>query len=178
MRPNNMRKEADAAKALLSIPDGDHLTMLNVFNSYKTSGLFPMRVFFHRLTRQHFSDAGDKNWCWSNYLNARALAQADNVRTQLMRTMERFEVDLLSTDDMRKYYINIRRALVCGFFMQVAHNEGGTKGAEYITVKDNQSVALHPSCGLETQPEWVIFNEFVLTTRRYIRTVTEVKGEW
>ena len=95
-----------------------------------------------------------------------------------MRTMERFDIDLVSTDDMRKYYVNIRRALVCGFFMQIAHKEGGTKGAEYITVKDNQSVALHPSCGLETQPEWVIFNEFVLTTRRYIRTVTEVKGEW
>lgn len=95
-----------------------------------------------------------------------------------MRTMERNEIDLLSTDDMRKYYVNIRRALVCGFFMQVAHKEGGTKGSDYVTVKDNQSVGLHPSCGLETQPEWVIFNEFVLTTRRYIRTVTEVKGEW
>jgi len=39
-RPNNMRKEADAAKALLSIPDGDHLSLLNVYNSYKTSKLF------------------------------------------------------------------------------------------------------------------------------------------
>lgn len=39
-------------------------------------------------------------------------------------------------------------------------------------------VALHPSCGLDTQPEWVIFNEFVLTTRPYIRTVSEVKAEW
>jgi len=92
--------------------------------------------------------------------------------------MERFEIDLLSTDDMRKYYVNIRKALVCGFFMQVAHKEGTNKGAEYLTFKDNQSVALHPSCGLETQPEWVIFNEFVLTTRPYIRTVSEVKGEW
>jgi pre-mRNA-splicing factor ATP-dependent RNA helicase DHX15/PRP43 len=31
---------------------------------------------------------------------------------------------------------------------------------------------------LDTQPEWVIFNEFVLTTRPYIRTVSEVKPEW
>lgn len=41
-----------------------------------------------------------------------------------------------------------------------------------------QVVALHPSCGLNTQPEWVLFNEFVLTTRPYIRTVTEVRPEW
>ncbi|GBE85694.1 hypothetical protein SCP_0802160 [Sparassis crispa] len=39
-------------------------------------------------------------------------------------------------------------------------------------------VGLHPSCGLETQPEWVVFNEFVLTTRPYIRTVTDVRPEW
>lgn len=41
-----------------------------------------------------------------------------------------------------------------------------------------QVVGLHPSCGLKTQPEWVIFNEFVLTARPYIRTVTEVRPDW
>jgi len=70
----------------------------------------------------------------------------------------------------------VRQALVCGFFMQVAHKEGD-KG-NYLTVKDNQVVALHPSCGLDNQPEWVMFNEFVLTTRPYIRTVTDVRPEW
>lgn len=39
-------------------------------------------------------------------------------------------------------------------------------------------VSLHPSCGLDTQPEWVLFNEFVLTARPYIRTVTEIRPEW
>jgi pre-mRNA-splicing factor ATP-dependent RNA helicase DHX15/PRP43 len=60
--------------------------------------------------------------------------------------------------------------------MQVAHKEG-EKGS-YLTVKDNQVVSLHPSCGLDTQPEWVLFNEFVLTSRPYIRTVTEIRPEW
>ena len=41
-----------------------------------------------------------------------------------------------------------------------------------------QVVNLHPSCGLDTQPEWVIFNEFVLTTRPYIRVVADVRPEW
>ena len=39
LRPNNQRKEADAAKALLTVPDGDHLTLLNVYNSYIQSNL-------------------------------------------------------------------------------------------------------------------------------------------
>lgn len=90
--------------------------------------------------------------------------------------MERFEIDSISVNDTKKLYVYIRQALVNGFFMQVAHREGEKGG--YLTVKDNQVVALHPSCGLEGQPEWVLFNEFVLTTRPYIRTVSEVKPEW
>ena len=41
-----------------------------------------------------------------------------------------------------------------------------------------QVVALHPSCGLDTQPEWALFNEFAFTTRYYIRTVTAIKPQW
>ena len=37
LRPPNQRKEADQAKALLTVPDGDHLTLMNVFNSYINS---------------------------------------------------------------------------------------------------------------------------------------------
>ncbi|EEB88679.1 hypothetical protein MPER_13348, partial [Moniliophthora perniciosa FA553] len=101
--------------------------------------------------------------------------QADNVRDQLQRDMERSEIELVSLNDEKKLYMNIRKTLVIGFFMQVAHKEG-EKG-NYLTVKDNQVVALHSSCGLDTQPEWVLFNEFVLTKRPYTRTVTDVRAE-
>jgi pre-mRNA-splicing factor ATP-dependent RNA helicase DHX15/PRP43 len=74
-----------------------------------------------------------------------------------------------------RYYDNIRRALVCGFFTQVGHLE---KAGQYLTVKDNQVVQLHPSTCLGHKPEWVLYNEYVLTTKNYIRTVIEVKPEW
>lgn len=122
------------------------------------------------------TDKHDKDWARTNYLSSHALMQADNIRAQLKRTMERFEVALVSTQDERKLYLNVRKALVCGYFMQVAHREGGR--SQYLTVKDNQVVILHPSCGLDNSPEWVIFNEFVLTTRPYVRTVTTVQPEW
>ena len=41
-----------------------------------------------------------------------------------------------------------------------------------------QIVHLHPSTGLGYKPEWVLYNEFVLTTRNFIRVVTVVKGDW
>ena len=47
-----------------------------------------------------------------------------------------------------------------------------------MTVKDNQVVQLHPSTCLDHKPEWVLYNEFVLTTKNYIRTCTDVKPEW
>ena len=50
--------------------------------------------------------------------------------------MERLELELISISDPKKLFVNIRRALVCGFFMQVAHKEG-EKG-NYLTAKDNQ----------------------------------------
>lgn len=74
-----------------------------------------------------------------------------------------------------QYYINIRKCLVAGFFMQTAHLE---KSSQYLTVKDNQSVSLHPSTCLDDKPEWVLYNEFVLTSKNYIRTCTRVSGEW
>jgi HrpA-like RNA helicase len=58
---------------------------------------------------------------------------------------------------------------------QVAHLE---RTGHYLTVKDNQVVQLHPSTCLDHKPEWVLYNEFVLTTKNYIRTVTDVKPEW
>jgi pre-mRNA-splicing factor ATP-dependent RNA helicase DHX15/PRP43 len=133
LRPNNQRKEADAAKALLTVPDGDHLTLLNVYNNYIQSKFF-FSYTLYSLTCT--PDQYDKNWAWNNYLSARALMQADNVREQLKRTMERFEVEVISLQDQKKMYMAIRQALCCGFFMQVAHKEG-EKG-NYMTVKDNQ----------------------------------------
>ncbi|KAL9709035.1 DEAH-box ATP-dependent RNA helicase prp43 [Leucoagaricus gongylophorus] len=157
IRPNNQRREADAAKEMFTVPESDHLTLLNVHNQY-------------------IINKYDRNWAWTNYLSGRALSQAENVRSQLQRIMERLDIDLVSLPDETKLFLNVRKALVCGFFMQIAHREGD-KGS-YATVKDHQVVELHPSCGLRAQPEWVLFNEFVLTTKPYIRTVTEVRGEW
>ena len=37
---------------------------------------------------------------------------------------------------------------------------------------------MHPSAVLDHKPEWVVYNEFVLTSKNYIRTVTDAKGEW
>ncbi|KAF2800918.1 P-loop containing nucleoside triphosphate hydrolase protein [Melanomma pulvis-pyrius CBS 109.77] len=161
VRPAAQRKRADEMKDLFAHPDGDHLTMLNVYHAFKRDD----------------AQENPKQWCHDHFLSYRALGQADNVRMQLKRIMERSEIDLMSTPfEDKKYYENIRRALVAGFFMQVARRDGS--GKTYTTVKDEQSVLLHPSTVLGQESEWVVYNEFVLTTKNYIRSVTAVKPEW
>jgi len=157
MRPNDAKKQADEAKMKFAHIDGDHLTLLNVYHAFKQN---------HE----------DVQWCYDNFLNLRSLKQADNVRQQLARIMDRFNLKRTSTDfNSREYYVNIRKSLVTGFFMQIAHLE---RTGHYLTVKDNQVVQLHPSTCLDHKPEWVLYNEFVLTTKNYIRTCSDVKAEW
>jgi len=124
----------------------------------------------------YVADREDTQWCYDNFVSARSLKSADNVREQLSRIMDRFNLRRSSTEFTSKdYYLNIRKALVSGFFQQVAHLE---RSGHYLTVKDNQVVQLHPSTCLDHKPEWVLYNEFVLTTKNYIRTCTDIKPEW
>lgn len=161
VRPASARKRADEMKNLFAHPDGDHLTLLNVYHAFKGPD----------------AQANPRQWCHDHFLSLRALQSADNVRLQLKRIMERSEIDLISTPfEDKKYYENIRRALVSGFFMQVAKKEAS--GKTYVTVKDDQTVLLHPSTVLGNEAEWVLYNEFVLTSKNYVRTVTGVRGEW
>eukprot|EP01116_Phalansterium_solitarium_P017382 TRINITY_DN4265_c0_g1_i1.p1 TRINITY_DN4265_c0_g1~~TRINITY_DN4265_c0_g1_i1.p1 ORF type:complete len:701 (+),score=266.70 TRINITY_DN4265_c0_g1_i1:75-2177(+) len=157
VRPAEARKQADEAKARFSHVDGDHLTLLNVYHAYKQNG-------------------DDFSWCHQNFINYRSLKAADDVRSQLARIMVKFKLPMVSTEFSSKdYYTNIRRALCSGYFMQVAHLE---RTGHYLTIKDNQVVALHPSTCLDHKPEWVLYNEFVLTSKNYIRTVIDVQPEW
>ncbi|XP_058862147.1 ATP-dependent RNA helicase DHX15 isoform X3 [Acipenser ruthenus] len=157
VRPTEAKKAADESKMRFAHIDGDHLTLLNVYHAFK---------------QNHES----VQWCYDNFINYRSLMSADNVRQQLSRIMDRFNLPRRSTEfTSRDYYINIRRALVTGFFMQIAHLE---RTGHYLTVKDNQVVQLHPSTVLDHKPEWVLYNEFVLTTKNYIRTCTDIKPEW
>ncbi|XP_041368173.1 putative pre-mRNA-splicing factor ATP-dependent RNA helicase PRP1 [Gigantopelta aegis] len=157
VRPTEAKKAADESKMRFAHIDGDHLTLLNVYHAFK-------------------QNQEDPQWCYDNFVNYRSMKSSDNVRQQLARIMDRFNLRRTSTEfTSRDYYINIRKALVMGFFMQVAHLE---RTGHYLTVKDNQVVQLHPSTVLDHKPEWVLYNEFVLTTKNYIRTVIDVKPEW
>lgn len=73
------------------------------------------------------------------------------------------------------YYTNIKKCILSGFFMQTALMQ---RAGHYLTLKDDQTVVIHPSTVIDHKPEWVLYNDFVLTSRNYIRTVLEIYPEW
>jgi pre-mRNA-splicing factor ATP-dependent RNA helicase DHX15/PRP43 len=159
LRPKDRKKEANAARDKFAHPDGDQLTLLNVYHAFKEN------------------ERRAPAWCSENFLNSRSLKSADSVRRQLENIMRRCGLALLSGDFQSiEHDVNIRKALLSGFFMQIAYKNG--KGGAYLTVKDNQMVTLHPSCNLKSSPTWVLYNEFVLTKKQYIRDCIDVQGMW
>mmetsp|Transcript_37617 Transcript_37617/g.91429 ORF Transcript_37617/g.91429 Transcript_37617/m.91429 type:complete len:723 (-) Transcript_37617:52-2220(-) len=161
LRPRETAKQADEAKAQFSHPDSDHLTLLTAYNEYD---MVP--------------DNEKRKWCWDNFISERSMISATNVRNQLLGVMKRLDVPIISSDtkgDGSFSSTDIRKALTAGMFMQVAHRK---RSGEYLTIKDNQHVFIHPSSVVNSRPEWVIFEEFALTTKNYIRTVTVTNVDW
>ena len=157
MRPKEAAKAADEAKAQFAHVDGDHLSLLNAYHAYKESG-------------------ETKDWCYDNFINFRSMQSADSVRAQLDRIMRKLGIAITGSDfSSQDYYLNIRKCLTAGLFMQVAHMQ---KNGHYLTAKDNQVVAIHPSSVLDTKSPWILFQDFVLTSRNFVRTVTAVRVEW
>jgi pre-mRNA-splicing factor ATP-dependent RNA helicase DHX15/PRP43 len=161
LRPRESAKLADEAKAQFTQTDSDHLTLLNAYAAYE---LVPV--------------GERKKWCWDNFINERSIQSAGNVRKQLLGIMRKLDIPLVTSDsrgDGSFCFMDIRKALTAGMFMQVAHRQ---RSGDYLTVKDNQIVYIHPSSVVDSRPDWVIFEEFALTTKNYIRTVTVTSVEW
>lgn len=75
-----------------------------------------------------------------------------------------------------KDYNRVRRAVCSGFF----HNAAKKDPQEgYKTLAEGTPVYIHPSSALFNRPpEWLIYNELILTTREYCHTVTAIEPKW
>ncbi|CAK7268183.1 DEAH-box ATP-dependent RNA helicase prp22 [Sporothrix epigloea] len=153
-RPKDKQQQADAKKAKFNDPHGDHLTMLNVYNSWK---------------RSRFS----KPWCQEHFLQYRVLMRAKDVRTQLERIMERYKHPIVSCGT---HTDRVRQALCAGFFRNASRKD---PHEGFKTLIEGTPVYLHPSSALfGKQAEWVIYDTLVLTTKEYMQCTTAIDAKW
>uniref|UniRef100_A0A7N8XVB8 RNA helicase n=1 Tax=Mastacembelus armatus TaxID=205130 RepID=A0A7N8XVB8_9TELE len=145
---------ADQKKAKFHQPEGDHLTLLAVYNSWKNN---------------KFSNP----WCYENFIQARSLRRAQDIRKQMLGIMDRHKLDVVSCG---KATVRVQKAICSGFFRNAAKKD---PQEGYRTLIDQQVVYIHPSSALfNRQPEWVVYHELVLTTKEYMREVTTIDPRW
>ncbi|TRZ09063.1 hypothetical protein HGM15179_018038 [Zosterops borbonicus] len=152
-RPKDKVLHADSARVAFSVPGGDHLVLLNVYNQWVASG--------HSL-----------QWCYEHFVQARSLRRARDVRDQLQGLMERVEIAPSSCGGNLDL---VRKAITAGFFYHTARlSRGG-----YRTVKHQQPVFIHPNSALfALQPRWVLYHELVCTSKEFMRQVIEIDSAW
>ncbi|KAF3104229.1 DEAH-box ATP-dependent RNA helicase prp22 [Orbilia oligospora] len=153
-RPKEKQQQADQKKAKFHDPHGDHLTFLNVYNSWK---------------QNNFSSP----WCFENFIQARSMRRAQDVRQQLVSIMERYNNRIISCG---RNTMKVRQALCTGFFKHAARKDP-TEG--YKTLTEGTPVYMHPSSALFGKPaEHVIYHELVLTTKEYMHCTTAIEPKW
>lgn len=153
-RPRAEQQKADAKKAKFHDPHGDHLTLLNAYNAW---------------TRAN----NDFGWCKENYIQARSMKRARDVRDQLLQIMRRHKLQVISCgrDTMR-----VRQALCAGFFRNAARKDP-TEG--FKTLVEGTPVYMHPSSALFGKAaEHVIYHSLVETTKEYMHQVTTIEPKW
>lgn len=154
-RPKEKKIQADAARKMLSVPFGDHMTLLNIWSSWVETGF-------------------DSNWCYDNFIQIKSMKRARDVRDQIINLMGRVEIVLQSKPDDN---VAIRKAIAAGYFANAGRLQ--MSGEAYNSVKQSQTIHIHPSSGLfQENPRWVIYHELVLTAREYMRQVMEIQPEW
>jgi len=154
-QPANKERHEEAIQAhkKFSANEGDMVTLLNVWRSFKAS-----------------NKSG--NWCQQHFLINRHLQFALEVRRQLVELCHNSGVRLDSTRDMD----TVRKALATGLFTNVAQR---TTEGHYVTLDSGQKCHIHPQSVLfHKKPEVVVFTEMVHTSKTYIRGCSLVDVTW
>lgn len=153
-RPKEKQQQADQKKAKFHDPHGDHLTLLNVYNGWKTS---------------RFSDP----WCFENYIQKRQIMRAKDVRQQLLQIFTRYKHQVISCG---RNTVKVRQALCSGFFRNSARKD---PQEGYKTLIEGTPVYMHPSSALFGKPaEHVVYHTLVLTTKEYMHCATVIEPRW
>ncbi|KAK0208098.1 P-loop containing nucleoside triphosphate hydrolase protein [Desarmillaria ectypa] len=155
-RPKERMEEADAAREKFNVPESDHLTLLNVFNQWKSHG---------------YRD----DWAMRHFLHPKLLRKAREVRVQLEDIMKFQKMELISagTD-----FDIVRKAITAGYFHQAARVKGI---GEFVNIRSGLPTHLHPTSalyGLGYTPTYVVYHELILTSKEYMTQVTSIDAYW
>ncbi|KAH6850950.1 P-loop containing nucleoside triphosphate hydrolase protein [Chaetomium sp. MPI-CAGE-AT-0009] len=159
------KKKTESAKRKFAAEEGDHLTLLNVYQAFVTKG------------------RKESRFCHENLLNFKLMARAVSIRAQLKRYLERFglKVDESLAPHTASTANNkaeqIQRCLTAGYFAHAARMQpDGT----FRNVSGTTVLHAHPSSIMfNRKADWVMFHEVMETgTKTFIRDITRIEKSW
>lgn len=166
--PREKLEESRNALKSFASPEGDHLTLLNVYRAADE--------FFQKSKMVHSEEKAEKNlrkWCKDNYINSRSLKHARDIHSQIVRNVEQMGLRVTSCEDDT---LLLRRCLAASFFLKAAMKQ--PDGAYRVTLS-GLIVQIHPSSVLfRAKPECIVFNELVHTNHSYVRNVSRIDYLW
>ncbi|KFY72254.1 hypothetical protein V499_07595 [Pseudogymnoascus sp. VKM F-103] len=164
------RKRLEMTRRKFAAEEGDHLTLLNVYQAFITTG------------------KKDVKFCRDNSLNFKSMTRAVSVRGQLKRMLERFGlvVDETLSKNANKQALGtggmdkgeaIRRCLTTGFF---AHAAKMQPDGTFRNVAGGTVLHAHPSSLMfNRKAGWVVFQEVMeVGEKTYVREVTKIEKDW
>ncbi|XP_015445659.1 putative pre-mRNA-splicing factor ATP-dependent RNA helicase DHX32 [Pteropus alecto] len=148
-------------------PEGDHFTLINIYKAYQDATL--------NSTSEHCVE----KWCQDYFLNCSALRMADVIRAELVEIIKRIELPYAEPAfGSKENALNIKKALLSGYFMQIARDVDGS--GNYLMLTHKQVAQLHPLSSYsitKTTPEWVLFHKFSISENNYVRITSETSPE-
>lgn len=164
------KKRMETARRKFAVEEGDHITLLNVYQAFISKGKKEAR------------------FCHDNFINFKAMTRAVSIRAQLKRYLERFgiAIDETLSSNANKTPLSvgglskgeqIRRCLTTGFF---AHAAKMQPDGTFRNVAGGTVLHAHPSSLMfNRKADWVIFHEVMETgNKTFIRDVTKIEKGW
>ncbi|MCJ1243409.1 hypothetical protein MMC30_000606 [Trapelia coarctata] len=160
------KKASETARRKFAAEEGDHLTLLNVYQTFVTKG------------------RKESKWCRDNYLNYKSMTKAVSVRAQLKRYLERFGINVEESltangegDESLDKGERICRCLTAGFFAHAARMQ---PDGSFKTVSGGTVLHAHPSSLMfNRKADWVLFHEIMETgNKTFIRDITKIQKSW
>ncbi|KAJ2275568.1 Pre-mRNA-splicing factor ATP-dependent RNA helicase PRP16 [Coemansia sp. RSA 451] len=156
-RPKERLDESDAAREKFFVPESDHLTLLNVYNQWKSNG---------------YRDA----WCARHFVHAKSMRKAREVRDQLVDILQgSLGVEITSAG---ANWDIVRRCVCAAYFHQAARAKSL---GEYTNLRTSMPCHVHPTSslyGMGFTPDYIVYHELVYTSKEYMQCVTAVDPLW
>ncbi|KAM8784945.1 ATP-dependent RNA helicase DQX1 [Rhynchonycteris naso] len=155
--------EEAALRRALEHADGDHSSLIQVYEAFIQSG-------------------ADKAWCHARGLNWAALCQAQKLRGELLELMLRIELPLSQPAfGSEKNRRDLQKALVSGYFLKVAQDTDGT--GNYLLLTHKHVAQLSPYCCYRSRraparpPPWVLYHNFSISKDNCLSIVSEIQPQ-